>query len=41
MLFKLINISATFYRYINYALASLVNNICIIYLDNIVIYSKN
>ena len=41
ILFRLANVLATFQSYINRALASLVDNIYIIYLDNILIYSKN
>jgi transposase InsO family protein len=41
MPFGLTNAPATFQRYINHALAGLVDNICIVYLDDIVIYSKD
>ena len=38
--FSLLNILATFQAYINRVLASLVNIFCIIYLNDILIYSK-
>ena len=41
MPFRLTNIPATFQTYINKALNRLVNNICVVYLDNILIYSKS
>ena len=36
----LINAPATFQAYINKALYGLVNDFCIIYLDNILVFSK-
>ena len=41
MPFRLANAPATFQSYINKALGGLINIICIIYLDNILIYSKD
>ena len=41
MLFKLINASAMFQTYINNVLREHLNMFMIIYLDNILIYSKN
>ena len=41
MLFDLINTSATFQAYINCVMADLLNIICIIYLNNILIYFSN
>ena len=41
MLFKLTNASATFQTYINNVLKEHLNVFVIIYLDNILIYSKN
>jgi hypothetical protein len=41
MPFGLVNAPATFQAYINEALAGLVNIICIVYLDDILIYSTN
>jgi hypothetical protein len=41
MLFGLANIPATFQAYINKALAGLINVSCVVYLDNIFIYSIN
>ena len=41
MFFELINASAIFQIYINKTLRKLVNNICVIYLDNIFIYSND
>ena len=41
MLFELVNASAIFQIYINQALADIVNSLCIVYLDNILIYSHN
>ena len=41
MLFKLTNASATFQTYINNVLKEHLNMFMIIYLDNILIYSKN
>jgi hypothetical protein len=41
MLFGFINALAIFQAYINHALANLVNIICVIYFDNILIYSQN
>jgi hypothetical protein len=40
LLFRLTNASATFQSYINRAIARLLNNFVVIYLDNILIYSK-
>src|SRR5438034_10306610 len=39
--FGLINTPATFQSYINYALYDLVNDFCIVYLDNILVFSKS
>ena len=41
MLFKLINVSATFQKLINHVLYDHLNEFVIAYLDNILIYSKN
>ena len=41
MPFGLANAPATFQAYINRALAGLVDITCIVYLDNILIYSDN
>jgi hypothetical protein len=41
ILFGFINASAIFQAYINHALAGLINIICVIYFDNILIYSQN
>jgi hypothetical protein len=41
MPFGLINALATFQAYINHVLAGLVNTICVIYFDDILIYSQN
>ena len=41
MLFRLANTLATFQVYINWALTSLVDITCVVYLDNILIYSKD
>ena len=41
MLFELTNASAIFQTYINQALAELLNVFCIVYLDNILIFSQN
>ena len=41
MPFRLANAPATFQSYINKALEGLINIICIVYLDNILIYSKD
>ena len=41
MPFRLANMLATFQAYINKALVNLVNIICIVYLDDILIYSYN
>jgi hypothetical protein len=41
MLIKLINALAIFQFYINQILAKLMDVICVIYLDNILIYSKD
>src|SRR2546430_5224651 len=41
MPFELANAPATFQAYINRALASLVDVTCIVYIDNILIYSKD
>ena len=41
MLFRLINASITFQEFINNTLRVLVNVYCIVYLDNILIYSKD
>lgn len=40
MLFRLANALATFQSYIYRALSSLINYTCVVYLDNILIYSK-
>ena len=40
MLFGLTNVPATFQAYINRALAGLIDIICIIYLDNILVFSQ-
>jgi len=40
VLFDLTNISAIFQAYINHALHDLVDNFCIVYLDDILIFSK-
>jgi hypothetical protein len=40
LLFRLTNAPATFQLYINRAMARLLNNFVIVYLDNILIYSK-
>ena len=39
MSFNLFNASATFQVYINKVLAELINTICVIYLNDILIYS--
>src|SRR5207248_4092842 len=39
--FDLINISVIFQVYINHALHDLVDNFCIVYFDNILIFSKS
>ena len=39
--FELINASATFQSYINCALCDLVDDFCIVYLDDILIFSKS
>src|SRR5437763_17223067 len=41
MPFGLVNAPATFQAYINRALAGLVDVTCIVYIDNILIYSKD
>src|SRR5438046_8002905 len=41
MLFELANASAIFQTYINQTLAELLNVFCIVYLDNIFIFSQN
>ena len=41
MPFRLANVPATFQVYINEALVNLVNIICVVYLDDILIYSYN
>ena len=41
MLFKLVNASAIFQIYINKTLKKFVNNICVIYLNDILIYNEN
>ena len=41
MLFKFVNAFATFQTYINKTLKRLVNNICVIYLNDILIYNEN
>ena len=41
MLFKLINASAIFQIYINKTLKKFINNICVIYLNDILIYNEN
>ena len=41
MLFELVNAFAIFQTYINKALKKFVNNICVIYLNDILIYSEN
>ena len=40
MPFELVNASATFQAYINWALAGLVDVFCVVYLDDILIYSE-
>ena len=40
LFFNLINASAIFQVYINHALYNLVDNFCIVYLDNILIFLK-
>ena len=40
MLFELVNASATFQTYINWALMKLIDIFCVIYLNNILIYSE-
>jgi hypothetical protein len=40
MLFGLINALATFQAYINKALTGYLDEFCVVYLDNILIYSK-
>ena len=40
MLFKLVNASATFQAYINWVLVRLIDIFCVIYLNNILIYSE-
>ena len=40
MLFDLINVSAIFQAYINHILHDLVDNFCIIYFDDIFVFSK-
>ena len=41
MLFRLANTPATFQAYINKALRELLDSICIVYLDDILIYSDD
>jgi hypothetical protein len=41
MLFRLTNALATFQAYINRALSSLVDSICVVYLNDILIYSNS
>ena len=41
MLFDLINASATFQTYINKSLTNLINNFCVVYLNDILIYSSS
>ena len=41
MFFKLINVSTTFQIYINKTLKNLINIVCVIYLNDILIFSKN
>src|SRR6266480_7597558 len=41
MSFRLVNASAIFQTYINQTLAELLNVFCIVYLDNILIFSQN
>ena len=41
MLFELINASVIFQTYINQALVSIVNSLCVVYLNDILIYSHN
>jgi hypothetical protein len=41
MPFSLANALSTFQAYINKALGDLVNSVCIVYLDDILIYSRN
>ncbi len=41
MPFRLSNILAIFQAYINYALVGLINVICVVYLDNILIYLED
>ena len=41
MLFDLTNASATFYAFIDKALDEFLDIICVIYLNNILIFSKN
>ncbi len=41
MLMELANAPATFQAYINWALAELLNIFCIVFLDNILIFSQN
>ena len=41
MSFDLINALATFQTYINKSLTSLINNFCVVYLDDILIYSSS
>ena len=41
MLFDLINASTTFQTYINKSLTNLINNFCVVYLDDILIYSSS
>ena len=40
MLFELVNASATFQAYINWVLVRLIDIFCVIYLNNILIYSE-
>src|SRR5436190_11016697 len=39
--FDLTNISVIFQVYINHALCDLIDNFCIVYLDNILVFSKS
>ena len=41
MSFNLVNVSITFQTYINKVLINLINIICVVYLNDILIYSVN
>ena len=41
MFFELINVSAIFQIYINKTLRNFINVICVVYLNNILIYNNN